>query len=127
MMIKTELETAELSRKICEICEIDFKRKYFYSDKEYKDQECWTYEYLNFYEPHNFVMLIELQIDGCIPLGYFIQRSCRISTLERPYHLLNRSYCLDTKHSIISAIKMCQEWKYKTGLEEIENEREKSK
>lgn len=120
MSISKEMETAQLSKQICQICDIDFQRKH------YNNEECWEYEYLNFYEPHNFITLMELEVGG-VPLGYFIQRSNRVSTLERLYHLLNRTYCLDTKWSIITAIKLCKEWKYQTGLEEIENECKKNK
>ena len=47
MINKKELEIASLSEDICKICNIDFKRKHFYSDEEYKNRVCWVYEYLN--------------------------------------------------------------------------------
>lgn len=125
MTIKKELEMARLSEDICKICNIDFKRKHFYSNKEYENQEYWTYEYLNFYEPHNFVTLIELQIDGCIPLGYFILRSCRENSIERLHSLLTRSHCEDTQNSIKAAIWGCKEWKYQTGIGELDNDSKK--
>ncbi len=125
MTIKKELEMARLSEDICKICNVDFKRKRFYSDEEYENQECWVYEYLNFYEPHNFVTLIELNVDGCIPLGYFILRSCRESTIERLHSLLTRSHCKDTQNSIEVAICGCDKWKYQTGIGELDNDSKK--
>lgn len=124
-MNKKVLEMTRLSEDICNICNINFKRKRFCPDKEYGNQVCWCYEYLNFYEPHNFVTLIELQIDGCIPLGYFILRSCRENSIERLHSLLTRSHCKDTQNSIKVAICGCKEWKYQTGVEVLDNDSKK--
>ena len=127
MTIEKELEMARLSEDICKICNIEFKRKFYYRETGCEKESYWAcdYEYLNFYEPHNFVTLIELNIDGCIPLGYFISRSCRESSIERLHSLLTRSHFEDTKSSIKAAIWGCKKWKYQTGIGELDNDCEK--